>query len=179
MKHNVEAAGNAKTAIKELQGLLRNVVTGAGVSVSIPVPGLKVGDALFSVIGFDGDGASLAVQVVDFTADCSMNAIEVAVAGITLSGVLPVSIEATAHGLVTGEYMLFDESIVGTTELNGKGFTVVRTDADNFTLVGTNSANFTGYTSGGDVITQRSDIKCTSSTAAYRLMIDSFSAPAV
>lgn len=72
------------------------------------------------------------------------------ISGITLSGTDPVSIEVTAHGLTTGDYVLI-QSVSGTTELNDKYWFVTRTDADNFTLTGTDSSNFSAYSSGGTV----------------------------
>ena len=85
--------------------------------------------------------------------DCGLRREVVAantVADITLSGSSEVSIEATAHGYVTGDFVAFD-SVGGTVELNTGIYQITKTDADNFTLDDTDSTNFTAYTSGGTV----------------------------
>ena len=48
------------------------VVTGAAVDTDIAVAGLTMNDVLISVVAFDGDGASLAVQVIDCTGEASI-----------------------------------------------------------------------------------------------------------
>lgn len=73
----------------------------------------------------------------------------VAVAGITLPSGDVVSIEATGHGLTTGDTVRF-ASVGGATELNSNEYTVTVTDADNFTLDGTDGDDFSAYTSGGE-----------------------------
>lgn len=70
---------------------------------------------------------------------------------ITLSGSSVVSITTTAnHNLSTGD-RVFLQNIVGTTELNDKGWVITVTGATTFTLDNTDSSNFTAYTSGGTV----------------------------
>lgn len=142
----------------------------------VEVPDLQEGDFLFSVIGFDGDGATLAEQVVDFTDNASVVAEELQIEGITLVDGDPVKITITAHGLVTGDYVYAD-GVGGTTELNGEGYIVTKVDADNFTLDGTNAGNFTAYTSGGTVTTQQGRIYFDEDTAAYRLVLDFYKDP--
>jgi hypothetical protein len=68
---------------------------------------------------------------------------------VTLSGTDPVSIEATGHGLSTGDLVQLD-SIAGITpSLDGVYYATV-TDVDNFTLDDTDSSDYSGaYTSGG------------------------------
>lgn len=107
MKHTVNPAGNAKTAIAELQGLKRRIITGSAVK---------------------------------------------AIAGITLTGTDPVSIESTGHGLSSRAKIGFDSLIVGTVELNGTTHRITVTDVNNFTLDGTDSSDYTAYTSGGSVL---------------------------
>lgn len=74
--------------------------------------------------------------------------------GITLPSGSEVSIEATGHGLATGNVVRFT-SVGGTTELNYTGmnteWTITKTDANNFTLDGTDGDDFTAWTSGGTV----------------------------
>ena len=70
------------------------------------------------------------------------------VAGITLTGTDPVSIESTSHGFATGDTVTFAD-IVGTTELNGNSYTITKTDANNYTLDDTDSSEYTAYVSGG------------------------------
>lgn len=60
----------------------------------------------------------------------------------------PCQLTVVAHGRQTGDYVQID-SVVGTTELNGKIYTVSVVDADNFTLDGVDSTGFGAYTSGG------------------------------
>lgn len=72
------------------------------------------------------------------------------IAGITLSGTNPVSIQVTAHGLSSGRQIL-PEDVGGTTELNDNTYKITVTDANNFTLNGTDSSDFTAWTSGGTV----------------------------
>lgn len=71
-----------------------------------------------------------------------------AIEGVTLVAGSAVSINATAHGLTSGQRVRF-ASAAGTTELNGNMYTITVTDANNFTLDGTDSTNFTAWTSGG------------------------------
>jgi len=71
------------------------------------------------------------------------------VAGVTLSGTNPVSIEVTAHNFSTGNLIRL-AGIAGITPSLDDTYTITKTDANNFTLNGTNSSNFSGsYTSGG------------------------------
>ena len=75
----------------------------------------------------------------------------VAVVNVTLPGNDPVQIEATAHGLTTGDVVTFQGFAVGgSLQLNGNTYTVTVTDADNFTLDGTDSALIDAYTTGGE-----------------------------
>ena len=48
------------------------VVTGDAVDTDIAVTGITMNDVLISVVAFDADGASLAVQVIDCTAQTSI-----------------------------------------------------------------------------------------------------------
>lgn len=142
----------------------------------VEVDGLQEGDFLFSVIGYDADGSTLADQVVDFTENASVVAEELQIEGVTLVDGDPVKITITAHGLGTGDYVSAD-GVVGTTELNGGGYLITKVDADNFTLNGTNAGNFTAYISGGTVTTQQGRIYFDEDTAAYRLVIDFYKDP--
>jgi len=78
------------------------------------------------------------------------------VAGITLSGNNPVSVQANAHGMSTGHNAKFS-GVGGTEELNGKAFKVTVVDTNNFTLDDTDSADFTAWTSGGSVFCNNYD----------------------
>jgi len=71
------------------------------------------------------------------------------VAGVTLSGSDPVSIEVTGHGFETGDLIRLAD-INGVTPSLAGNYTITRTDDDNFTLDGTDSSDYSGpYTSGG------------------------------
>lgn len=68
--------------------------------------------------------------------------------GVTLSGSNEVQIDATSHSVLAGEVVGF-YGVGGTTELNGRIFTVSTVDTNDFTLQGTSAADFTAWTSGG------------------------------
>ena len=71
------------------------------------------------------------------------------VAGVTLSGSDPVSVEVTAHGAATGDVWRL-AGIAGITPSLAGNYTLTRTDADNFTLDDSDSSDYSGaYTSGG------------------------------
>lgn len=70
------------------------------------------------------------------------------VAGVTLAGTDPVSIEVTGHGFSTGDQIRHAD-IAGITPAI-LTFTITKTDVDNYTLDGTDSSDYSGaYTSGG------------------------------
>ena len=71
------------------------------------------------------------------------------VAGVTLAGADPVSIEVTAHGFSTGDSIRL-AAINGITPSLAGTYTITKTDANNFTLDSTDSSDYAGaYTSGG------------------------------
>jgi hypothetical protein len=74
------------------------------------------------------------------------------VAGVTLAGTNPVSIQVTAHNFDTTkdqDYIRLADIAGITPSLDGS-YKITITDANNFTLNGTDSSNFSGtYTSGG------------------------------
>jgi len=72
------------------------------------------------------------------------------VSGVTLSSGSAVSISATAHGFTDGQTVRF-ASVGGTTELNGKVYTVDNATTDAFELQNTDGDDFAAYTSGGTV----------------------------
>lgn len=63
----------------------------------------------------------------------------------------PCAITATAHGLTTGDLVVFKD-VGGMTELNTDTYTVTVVDTDNFTLDGIDSSAYTVYTSGGSLV---------------------------
>lgn len=179
MKKTVKPAGDAKIAIAELQSLKRVIVAGANADTAIAVANLMATSTLFSVIGFDGDNATAGDSVKDFTANCSVSAKAVAIAGITLADNTEVSIEATGHGLVTGDYVKLDDLVGGAVELRGKATTITKTDANNFTLDGVYGNGVTAWTSGGSVVLKTGELKCTDATTGYQLMVDFVDLPNV
>lgn len=71
------------------------------------------------------------------------------VAGVTLSGSNPVSIEVTAHGFATGDSIRL-AAIAGITPSLADSYDITKTDDNNFTLDSTDSSSYSGsYTSGG------------------------------
>jgi len=177
MKYKVSPAGMTDMAISELQSLNRRVVSGATANTAVAISDMKANAVLFSVIGFDSDAAAQADQVVDFTGATTVSPISKAVAGITLVPGATVKVTITAHGLVTGDYVKFSNTVGGTTQLRNKGYVISVVDANTIALQGTLSGDFTPYTSGGNVFYTAGAIKCTSDTSAYRLMIDFFNTP--
>jgi hypothetical protein len=71
-----------------------------------------------------------------------------AIAGITLSGTNPVSIQINNHNWNTGDSIRLDD-VLGIMPTLDDEYIITKTDADNFTLDGTNSSLFSGsFTSG-------------------------------
>jgi len=74
-----------------------------------------------------------------------------AISAITLANPCQVTTTA-AHGYTTGQIVNIT-SIVGTTQLNDKLFTVTVVDPTNFTLDGVNATGYTAWVSGGTIYT--------------------------
>lgn len=177
MKNKVFPAGSTDMAIAELQSLHRKIVSGATANTAIPVEGMNANASLFSVIGFDGDAAGLADQVVDVTAATTIAPVSKSIGGITLVAGATVKVTITGHGLASGSYVKFSNTVGGTTQLRNKGFIVDVVDANTLSLRGTLSGKYTAYTTGGVVFYSTGALKCTVDTAAYRLMVDFFNTP--
>jgi len=81
------------------------------------------------------------------TCECDYN--RKSVAGVTLSGSSPISVQVNTHGAATGDVWRL-AGIAGITPSLAGNYTLTRTDANNFTLDDTDSSDYTGsYTSGG------------------------------
>lgn len=71
------------------------------------------------------------------------------VAGVTLSGTDPVSVQVTNHGWANDDVITL-AGIAGITPSLAGSYVITKTDASNFTLNGTDSSDYSGsYTSGG------------------------------
>lgn len=169
--HTVEPAGDAKIGLAQLQGLKKQVVTGLAANTAIALVGVKAVDHIFSVIGMDGDHATLANTLVDVTANCTLEAVALVATAVTKSGVLPVTVTSNAHGCANGDHVAAS-GFVGSTELNGKTFLVDVVDANIVRLRGTASDHVTNYASGGVLTTKRGRLKCSSDTSTMRLMVE-------
>jgi PKD repeat protein len=76
----------------------------------------------------------------------------IAISGITLvSGSEVNVITSAAHGLITGDKVIMS-SVLGTTEINNRVYTITVVDTTNFTLDGTDSDDYTAWTSGGTIL---------------------------
>lgn len=72
-----------------------------------------------------------------------------AVAGVTLAGSDPVSVECTGHGFADNDVIRLAD-IAGVTPSMAGNYAITKTDNDNFTLNSTDSSDYSGsYTSGG------------------------------
>lgn len=65
-----------------------------------------------------------------------------------VSQAYPPVVTSEAHGQTSGDYVEID-SVVGMTELNGKGFSITVIDQDTFSLNGVDSTGYSAYVSGG------------------------------
>mgnify|MGYP003960823289 CR=1 FL=1 len=154
------------------------VMTVTGVLTALAsVPVISITDFLatsnlFSVIGFDGDATLLADQVIDFTSAMSVLADTLAVEGIAKTAGVDAIVTITGHGLLTGDYVLFDSTVVGATELNAKGFTITKIDDNTFYLDGALGGGYTAYVSGGILTLKSAKLVCSKASALYRLVVD-------
>jgi len=99
---------------------------------------------------FFGDYCRFHYGQADTYLGCSLTPFTVA--GVTLSGTDPVSIEVTGHPFVTGDGVTLAGIADVTPSLAG-AYTVTKVDANNFTLNSTDSSDYSGsYTSGGTAV---------------------------
>lgn len=176
LKREFSQHTNKGEAIKQLQGITNKIITGVAAAADIRIAGLLGNDHLVAVIGFDGDNATPALSVKDFTATSAITPVAEtadAIEGITLPSAAEVSINITGHGFEAGDSVAFDGAVGGAVELRNNTYTVLAaTDANNFTLTGTDGDDFTAWTAGGNVTPKNAGrLACSDDTSGYQLWV--------